>query len=63
MEMNKTLNFQETVGFVYNTLNVAKLDSDVIQKITTELEITPEEFQDYIEQSLQKLESLSELLS
>jgi hypothetical protein len=61
--MNKTLNFQETVGFVYNTLNVAKLDSDVIQKITTELEITPEEFQDYIEQSLQKLESLSELLS
>jgi hypothetical protein len=61
--MNKTLNFQETVGFIYNTLNVAKLDSDVIQKITTELEITPEEFQDYIEQSLQKLESLSELLS
>jgi energy-converting hydrogenase A subunit M len=57
------LNFQETVGFIYNTLNVAKLDSDVIQKITTELEITPEEFQDYIEQSLQKLESLSELLS
>lgn len=61
--MNKTLNFQETVGFIYNTLNVAKLDSDVIQKITSQLEISPEEFQDYIEQSLQKLESLSEFLN
>ena len=61
--MNKTLNFQETIGFIYNTLNVAKLDSDVIQKITSQLEISPEEFQDYIEQSLQKLESLSEILN
>ena len=61
--MNKTLNFQETVGFIYNTLNVAKLDSDVIQKITSQLEISPEEFQDYIEQSLQKLESLSEIVN
>ena len=61
--MNKTLSFQETVGFIYNTLNVAKLDSDVIQKITSQLEISPEEFQDYIEQSLQKLESLSEFLN
>ena len=61
--MNKTLNFQETVGFIYNTLNVAKLDSDVIQKITSQLEISPEEFQYYIEQSLQKLESLSEILN
>lgn len=61
--MNKTLNFQETVGFIYNTLNVAKLDSDVIQKITSQLGISPEEFQDYIEQSLQKLESLSEILN
>jgi len=61
--MNKTLNFQETVGFIYNTLNVAKLDSDVIQKITSQLEISSEEFQDYIEQSLQKLESLSEILN
>jgi hypothetical protein len=61
--MNKTLNFQETVGFIYNTLNVAKLDSDVIQKITSQLEISPEEFQDYVEQSLQKLESLSEILN
>ena len=63
MAMNKTLNFQETIGFIYNTLNVAKLDSDVIQKITSQLEISPEEFQDYIEQSLQKLESLSEILN
>ena len=61
--MNKILNFQETVGFIYNTLNVAKLDSDVIEKITLQLEISPGEFQDYIEQSLQKLESLSEILN
>lgn len=61
--MDKTLNFQETVGFIYNTLNVAKLDPDVIQKIIVQLEISPEEFQEYIEQSLHKLESLSEILN
>jgi hypothetical protein len=60
--MNKTLNALEVIGFVYNTLNVAKLDSDVIQKITEQLGISPEEFQDYVEQSLQKLESLEEIL-
>ncbi len=35
----------------------------IIQKITSQLEISPEEFQDYVEQSLQKLESLSEILN
>jgi|Laugresu1bdmlbdd_1035124.scaffolds.fasta_scaffold04661_3 hypothetical protein len=60
--MEKKLNALEVIGFVYNTLNVAKLDSDVIQKITEQLGISPEEFQDYVEQSLQKLESLEEIL-